>query len=326
MTSSYRKGPRAQQHWERLHLPDYAPLSAALPLREADLVQTGSGRFDVSSRVVDAGDVAACHTVTSVPSVGIIVEHARQLMFFIPRRWSGELKANGEIVRKNQFHFADGEHSVYIAGQERDMLGVIVPRGQFTRTVAALQGLPFEEVKQPRGSRGLSPESFDRMQKALMTAVYQGAHKTDGHSWNAGRFSESVFGAVLEACLSTDIRQQAAAGAFRKTARIVKSVEELFERAGPKPLSLADLCLAAGVSSSTLYRAFHSYCDLPPLDYLHKRRLTAAHSKLVAAKPGRGVIKRAALDEGLTELGRFSVEYRRLFGESPRYTLLNQSL
>ena len=98
-------------------------------------------------------------------------------------------------------------------------------------------------------------------------------------------------------------------------------VEALYEQAGAAPLSLADLCNAAGVSRSTLYRAFHSHCDMPPIEYIHKRRLTDAHSRLVAAKPARGAIKRIALEAGWTELGRFSVEYRRLFGESPKHTL-----
>jgi AraC-like DNA-binding protein len=32
-------------------------------------------------------------------------------------------------------------------------------------------------------------------------------------------------------------------------------------------------------------------------------------------------VKRAAYDAGFTEMGRFSVEYRRFFGESPSDTL-----
>jgi AraC-like DNA-binding protein len=39
------------------------------------------------------------------------------------------------------------------------------------------------------------------------------------------------------------------------------------------PISLADLCAAAGVSKSALYPAFHSVCGEPPLAYFQKRRL-----------------------------------------------------
>lgn len=87
------------------------------------------------------------------------------------------------------------------------------------------------------------------------------------------------------------------------------------------PVSLADLCAAAGVSKSTLYMAFHQVCGRPPLEYFQKRRLTRARLGLLKASPQRGAVKRVALDTGFTELGRFAADYRRLFGEQPSSTL-----
>ena len=80
-------------------------------------------------------------------------------------------------------------------------------------------------------------------------------------------------------------------------------------------------CTAAGVSKNTLYPAFHSVCGESPLAYFHKRQLTQVRSVLINSEPARGRVKRAALGVGFTELGRFAVEYRRLFGESPSATL-----
>lgn len=62
-------------------------------------------------------------------------------------------------------------------------------------------------------------------------------------------------------------------------------------------------------------------CGESPLAYFHKRWLMRARSALLNLAPERGAVKRAALGAGLTELGRFSVEYQRLFGESPSVTL-----
>ena len=323
MKPFFSKAPESLTQWERHHLPDYAPLSAALPLKEAELVQTAPGQFDYSSRVIDAGTVAAAHTISKVPSVVSIVEDSNQMMFFIVQSWSGELKANGQVVQPYQIHLADADHVIYIAGQERDMLGVLVNRDLFMRSLAALKGVPVAELTRLGRTLDLSPATFARMQKALMTALYQGSRRPSVQSWDAGHFSEHVFGTILEAYLSADSRQCVTAGISRNNAQIVRAVEELFERAESAPLSLADLCAAAGVSKSTLYRAFDSYCGVPPLDYIHKRRITRAHSRLVTSQPERGAIKRTALELGMTELGRFSVEYRRLFGESPKYTLQN---
>lgn len=88
-----------------------------------------------------------------------------------------------------------------------------------------------------------------------------------------------------------------------------------------KPVSLADLCQAAGVSKTSLYNAFHQICGESPLDYFRKRQLMQARSILLNTNPRWGAIKRAALSVGLTEFGRFSVEYRQVFGESPSATL-----
>ena len=320
MNSFVSKHPKL---WEQKHLSDYAPLRAALPLKEAELVQTGPERFDTSSIVVDAGHVAAAHTITKVPSVASLVEHSTQLMFFIAQDWSGALKVNGQSAQPCQIHLADPDHVIYIAGQERDMLGVLIDRDLFVRTLAALQGVPDAELTRLGRTLDLSQASFARLQKALMGALYQRPCTSPGEPWEAGHFSEHVFGAMLEAYTSADSRQYETAGFHRKNAKIVRAVEELFERVGAAPLSLADLCAAAGVSKSTLYRAFDSHCGVPPLHYIHQRRLTCARSRLVASQPERGAIKRTALALGITELGRFSVEYRHLFGESPKYTLEN---
>jgi transcriptional regulator GlxA family with amidase domain len=103
--------------------------------------------------------------------------------------------------------------------------------------------------------------------------------------------------------------------------RIVRLAEERFEAAGDASVSLVDLCIAAGVSARTLQYAFREYYGLSPTAYFRMRRFNRARHSLRNAAPDRGAVKRAALDAGITELGRFSVEYRRLFGESPSVTL-----
>ena len=102
---------------------------------------------------------------------------------------------------------------------------------------------------------------------------------------------------------------------------VVRRAEERFETAGEKPVSLADLCLAAGVSARALQYAFRDLYGVSPIRYFKLRRLHKAHRSLKSAVPERSAVKRAALEAGLTDLGRFSVEYRALFGQSPSATL-----
>jgi transcriptional regulator GlxA family with amidase domain len=102
---------------------------------------------------------------------------------------------------------------------------------------------------------------------------------------------------------------------------IVRRAEECFLAAGSRRLMLADLCSATGVGVTTLNKAFQDIHGEPPLRYFPKRRLNLARWILVEARPERSAVKQAAIDAGITELGRFSVEYRKLFGKSPSTTL-----
>lgn len=130
-----------------------------------------------------------------------------------------------------------------------------------------------------------------------------------------------VYELMLEAYLHARPEPMPKSGRIRNPGKIVRAAEERFAQAGRAPVSLADLCTAAGVGKSALYLAFESWCGEPPIAYFHKRRLTQARSHLLNSRLQRGAVKRAALRAGITELGRFSQEYRQLFGESPSVTL-----
>jgi AraC-like DNA-binding protein len=60
---------------------------------------------------------------------------------------------------------------------------------------------------------------------------------------------------------------------------------------------------------------------MSPVHYLWLRRMHLARLALTRADPGTATVTDIATNHGFWELGRFSVEYRALFGESPTVTL-----
>lgn len=60
---------------------------------------------------------------------------------------------------------------------------------------------------------------------------------------------------------------------------------------------------------------------MSPARYLRMYRLTRARLELLDADPGATTVKNVAYSLGFWELGRFAVEYKKLFGESPSQTL-----
>jgi transcriptional regulator GlxA family with amidase domain len=88
-----------------------------------------------------------------------------------------------------------------------------------------------------------------------------------------------------------------------------------------QPLHISALCRALAVSERTLRKAFHRTHGVPPCRHLRMLRLSQARHALLSANGNLVTVTEIATGFGFVELGRFSVEYRKIFGESPSKTL-----
>ena len=106
----------------------------------------------------------------------------------------------------------------------------------------------------------------------------------------------------------------------RSTGRIARRAQEYIEDHYRDTIRMEDLCRYSGVSLRTLQRSFLVYFQVSPFDYIKARRLNAARQGLLAAASLHHTVSQIAIDSGFTHFGRFSVDYREHFGESPRET------
>jgi AraC-like DNA-binding protein len=104
--------------------------------------------------------------------------------------------------------------------------------------------------------------------------------------------------------------------------RDVRRAIDYIEANCQSPITLRDLVVVSGVAGRTLLKHFHDYMGTTPMRYLAKVRFEKARAALRCPEPGASVAEIAEA-WGLGHLGRFSVEYRRRFGESPSETLRN---
>jgi len=105
----------------------------------------------------------------------------------------------------------------------------------------------------------------------------------------------------------------------------LQRVEEYISAHCTESLTLADLAKVAGVSGRTLLAGFRHHRGISPMRLLKTSRLDRARAGLLAADPGSVSVTTVALECGFQHLGRFSVEYKRRFGESPSATLQHRS-
>lgn len=102
---------------------------------------------------------------------------------------------------------------------------------------------------------------------------------------------------------------------------LVEQAERLALAHLDEPLHVSALCQTLAVSERTLRKAFHKIHGLPPCRRLRMLRLAQARRALLSADSRRITVTEIATCFGFVELGRFSVEYRKMFGESPSQTL-----
>ncbi len=88
--------------------------------------------------------------------------------------------------------------------------------------------------------------------------------------------------------------------------------------------TISELAAIAGVSSRTLQRQFLAFVGRPPNAALREIGFEKARRELLRGRPGIQVTE-VALKCGFPHLGRFAVEYRHRYGETPSQTLKRQA-
>ncbi len=107
----------------------------------------------------------------------------------------------------------------------------------------------------------------------------------------------------------------------RRHLSIIAQFEEILAANRTRPLYLSEICAAVGVSERTLRLLCHEHLGMGPIRYLWIRRMNLARDALVVADSAKSTVTEIATEFGFWELGRFSVEYRALFGETPSAVL-----
>lgn len=88
-----------------------------------------------------------------------------------------------------------------------------------------------------------------------------------------------------------------------------------------EPIHVLDLCNALNVGLRTLYYAYREYYGISPVRHLRLLRYAKARRDLIKSNRDRTTVTDIAAKWHFWHFGRFSVEYKALYGESPSETL-----
>jgi AraC-like DNA-binding protein len=134
------------------------------------------------------------------------------------------------------------------------------------------------------------------------------------------RAMEDALVRAMVACMAEGeaVRSDNARG--RRTS-VMQRLERVLEENLDRPLYVSEICAAIGVTDRTLRLHCQEVLGTSPHRYLWLRRMHLARRALAVADGAVTTVTQIATDHGFWELGRFSVAYRKLFGEAPSATL-----
>ncbi len=139
------------------------------------------------------------------------------------------------------------------------------------------------------------------------------------HAEVARAIEQELIG-VLITCLSKGETRSAWAEK-RRHASIMVRFQDALAADPDHARSVPELCATIGVSELTLRACCHELLGMSARRYLLLRRLNRVRSGLLHADPTTTRVADQARRHGFTELGRFAVVYRTVFGETPSNTL-----
>ena len=101
--------------------------------------------------------------------------------------------------------------------------------------------------------------------------------------------------------------------------RHVKRAQEYMAANADWAITVAEVARATGVTLRALYAAFRAHGSGSPSSFLRERRFELARARLSTSSAA--TVTDVAVASGFEHLGRFSVEYKKRYGESPTQTL-----
>ncbi|MCK9379482.1 MAG: AraC family transcriptional regulator [Sulfuritalea sp.] len=247
------------------------------------------------------------------------------LIIQIPLRGHAEIHCGKESILSDQFVGSVVTPTLPLRMRWSDdcrQLTVRIERKRIEQHCASLLGRPLRKPIEFALAMPLDGGPCNRWLRLLRTIL-------DDLDDPSGYPISSSMEAQLEQALMTELLlahpntyQSALCNSKQQLApTYIRRVEEHIEAHAQFPLDVAALAEQEQVSVRAIYQGFQRCRGMSPGEYLKSVRLQRAHSELLAGDPRDAAVTMVATKWGFNHLGRFSNDYRRLFGELPSVTL-----
>jgi AraC-like DNA-binding protein len=290
---------------------------------QVEVVVTTKGNFHAELKRIELSKLWIQSARVNLPVIYHCAESAERVsIFFVAKdnhaayRYGGLDTSSGEViaVRAGSTHYSRSDANSHwgtwslahedlaVAGRVltgRDLTGPSVtchlrPSHQLVSQLLNLHEAVERVADAPAHIRA-QPEAVRALEQALMHAMIM--------------------------CMTDGSPVETGLGALQHSAILVR-FEDFVTANYNRPLYLAEICAAVGVSGRMLRMCCQEHLGMGPVRYLWLRRMHLARRALMEGAPQTTTVARIAMEYGFWELGRFAVRYRDLFGEAPSASLL----
>ncbi len=218
--------------------------------------------------------------------------------------------------------YGEGAEVEYRAPSGSTWFAYCVEREHLQRKASSLCGRPFVIPHSGATSTTPSPASKQRMATTVNALFAAADPEVKPDSPQIRALENRLLYEAACALIPENRRSKAAALRHAvKRQRLMYRAEDYLRANVREPFVLGDCAEAVGCSERMLERHFRAIYGTPPGTWFRCMKLDAARQDLRTAAKGDVHISEIATKWGFLHLGRFSVDYRRLFGEKPSETL-----
>jgi AraC-like DNA-binding protein len=297
------------------------PLECRIQAADVEIFPTERGNFQLDVTQIGMNRLWMQRFYLSVPHVNTLaVRRGRRAITFLTEASCTTLQHCGVEIVPGDIIVNDYEvvHQRSNANLHSGAMSLAVD--ELNAAMESIVGRDFPEKLHERIIRP-NPTLMTRLLK-LHKLVEQLAHEAPDilKEPEVRRALEEQLIHVMVRCLAEGIGIESTMGA-RRHDKIVGRFEEFLAEHPERPLYLTEICAGIGVAERTLRASCEQQLGMGPIRYLNLRRMHQVRRALLLADPSRSTVTRVVTDHGFWELGRFSVVYRALFGESPSETI-----
>jgi AraC-like DNA-binding protein len=301
--------------------PDEFMTEAVMRTAIAELSITGPGDFAAKSIRIDLPRLWVARHTDNLPRVSHTVRRPGRANIIFRAKPGPSVLTSGVAMEPTNLIWTAEDHDAHQLSAGHSSLSTMSLSVEDMASVAAT--IVGCDLSPPRDTVGVTPppHAMARLQRAHAAAVHLAETAPEiianpDAAWGL----EQVLIEAMVSCLTSG-NPAAVRSAFRHHTKVMRRLEEVLRASPEGPLYMDDLCTAIGVSYRTLHACCREHLGMGPKRYLILRRMHLARRALSRGDPEKTSVTEIATDYGFWELGRFSVVYRSLFGESPLTTL-----